>query len=45
MGQTPSTIFVVLLFPAIFIVCLLWGTRGHTSDEDNEDLSVIAKDH
>jgi hypothetical protein len=45
MDLTPSTIFVVILFPAIFAVCILWATHGHTSNADNEDLSVVAKDH
>jgi len=45
MGQTPSTFFVVLMFPAIFLICILWATHGHASDADNEDLSVVAKDH
>jgi hypothetical protein len=44
MGQTPATIFVVILFPLIFAVCILWATHGHTSDADNEDLSVMVKD-
>jgi hypothetical protein len=35
----------ILLFLAIFVVCLLWATRAHTSDADNEDLGVVAKDH
>jgi len=45
MGQTPSTIFVVLMFPLIFAICILWATHGHSSNADNEDLSVVAKDH
>jgi hypothetical protein len=45
MGPTPSTIFVVLVLPVIFAICILWATHGHTSDADNEDLSVVAKDH
>ena len=45
MEPTPSTIFVVLMFPLIFAVCILWATHGHTADADNEDLSVVAKDH
>ncbi len=45
MGQTPSTIFVILMFPVIFVLCILWATHGHTSNADNEDLSVTAKDH
>ena len=45
MGQTPSTIFVILMFPVIFVICILWATHGHTSNADNEDLSVTAKDH
>jgi hypothetical protein len=45
MVQTPSTIFVILMFPLIFLVCILWATHGHPSDADNEDLSVPGKDH
>jgi hypothetical protein len=45
MGQTPSTFFLVLMFSVIFVVCILWATHGHTSDADNEDLSVVARDH
>ena len=45
MGPTPGTIFLVLMFPLVFVVCMLWATRGHPSDADNEDLSVVAKDH
>lgn len=33
------------MLPAIFVVCMLWATHGHRSDADNEDLSVVAKDH
>jgi hypothetical protein len=44
MSQTPATIFAVLMFPLIFLVCILWATHGHTSNADNEDLSVVAKD-
>lgn len=45
MDLTPSTFYVVLMFPAIFAVCVLWATHGHTSNADNEDLSVVARDH
>ncbi|MFP5226237.1 MAG: hypothetical protein ACLGXA_01310 [Acidobacteriota bacterium] len=45
MGPTPSTIFVVLIMPLVFAFCILWATHGHTSNADNEDLSVVAKDH
>lgn len=45
MGATPSTIFIVIMFPLIFAVCVLWATHGHASNADNEDLSVVAKDH
>ncbi|HVT96782.1 MAG TPA: hypothetical protein VHE33_04695 [Acidobacteriaceae bacterium] len=45
MDVTPSTIFVVLMLPLIFAVCILWATHGHPSNADNEDLSVVAKDH
>lgn len=45
MTETPSTIGVLLLFLAIFVLCILWATKGHPADADNEDLSVVAKDH
>jgi len=45
MDVTPSTIYVVLMLPIIFAVCILWATHGHASNADNEDLSVVAKDH
>ena len=45
MGDALSTIGVMLLFLAIFVVCITWATHGHTSDADNEDLGVVAKDH
>jgi hypothetical protein len=35
----------ILLFLAIFVVCILWATHGHPSNADNEDLGVVAKDH
>jgi hypothetical protein len=35
----------ILLFLVIFAVCITWATHGHTSDADNEDLGVVAKDH
>jgi len=40
-----DTIGVILGFLVIFLACILWGTRGHPSNADNEDLSVVAKDH
>jgi len=43
--EVMSTIGVVALFLAVFGVCILWATHGHPSDADNEDLSVVAKDH
>lgn len=45
MADAPITIGLVLLFLAIFTVCILWATHGHTADANNEDLSVVAKDH
>lgn len=45
MISAPIEIFVILVFPAIFAVCILWATHGHPSDANNEDLSVVAKDH
>lgn len=35
----------IVLFLGIFAVCITWATHGHTSDADNEDLGVVAKDH
>jgi hypothetical protein len=45
MGDAPSTIAIVLVFLAVFFSCILWATRGHPADADNEDLGVVAKDH
>lgn len=45
MTDTPNTIGLLLLFPLIFLVCILWATHGHPADANNEDLSVVAKDH
>ncbi|HEX4005179.1 MAG TPA: hypothetical protein VHX60_03290 [Acidobacteriaceae bacterium] len=39
-----STPGLLLLFAIVFVVCLIWATHGHTSDADNEDLSVVSKD-
>jgi len=44
MIETPSTIGLVILFLAIFAGCILWATRGHPADADNEDLSVVVID-
>ncbi|HEX4036885.1 MAG TPA: hypothetical protein VHX37_02405 [Acidobacteriaceae bacterium] len=45
MTEVISTIGVVVLFLAVFGVCILWATHGHPGDADNEELSVVAKDH
>ncbi|HZZ39522.1 MAG TPA: hypothetical protein VFE06_10340 [Acidobacteriaceae bacterium] len=45
MDNAPSTIAILLGFLAVFVTCILWGTHGHPSDADNEDLGVVAKDH
>lgn len=45
MNEAPSTIAMVLVFLAVFVSCLVWATRGHPADADNEDLGVVAKDH
>jgi hypothetical protein len=45
MVEASSTIGVILLFIVVFAACILWATHGHTADADNEDLSVVAKDH
>lgn len=44
MTEVLSTIGVVVLFLAIFGVCVLWATHGHPGEADNEGLSVVAKD-
>ncbi len=36
---------IILAFLLIFLAGLLWATHGHPSDADNQDLSVVAKDH
>jgi hypothetical protein len=45
MNHFPIAIGAILLFAIIFILCILWATHGHPADADNEDLSVVAKDH
>lgn len=45
MDNAPSTIAILLAFLAVFVTCVLWATRGHPADADNEDLGVVAKDH
>lgn len=40
-----GTLGIILSLPAIFAVCLLWATHGHSSDAVNEDLGVVSKDH
>lgn len=45
MTDAPNTIIVLIVFPVIFALCILWATHGHPSDANNEDLSVVAKDH
>jgi hypothetical protein len=32
----PTTVGVILLFIVIFVVALLWATRGHTSSTDGQ---------
>ncbi|HEV2276909.1 MAG TPA: hypothetical protein VGS02_01965 [Acidobacteriaceae bacterium] len=36
---------IILSLLAIFGVCLLWATHGHTSDAENENLGVVSQDH
>lgn len=43
--SAPSTIGMILTLVAVFMGCLVWATRGHPADADNEDLGVVAKDH
>jgi len=45
MGEILATPGAILLFLAVFVGCLLWATRGHPADADNEDLGIVAKDH
>lgn len=45
MSDAPSTIGIILTFLAVFAGCILWATRGHPSNADNEDLGVVGKDH
>lgn len=45
MDSSSITLGVLLLFAVIFLICISWATRGHPADADNEDLSVVAKDH
>ncbi|HYK35565.1 hypothetical protein [Alloacidobacterium sp.] len=30
----PSTVGALILFAVVFVVAILWATRGHTSDAD-----------
>ena len=45
MEEFATTLGAILLFLGVFLGGLLWATHGHPSDADNEDLSVVAKDH
>ncbi len=45
MGDFGETLGAILLFLGTFLGCVVWATHGHPSDADNEDLSVVAKDH
>jgi hypothetical protein len=45
MNDAPSTIGIILAFLVVFVGCIVWATRGHPADADNEDLGVVAKDH
>ena len=45
MNDAPIAIGIILIFLAAFIGCIVWATRGHPSNADNEDLGVVAKDH
>ncbi len=40
MGGSPNTVGLILLFAAIFLVCILWATRGHTAEADSEEQDV-----
>ncbi|MGC2639549.1 MAG: hypothetical protein WA294_20365 [Acidobacteriaceae bacterium] len=37
MVGTPNTIGVLVLFIVVFLVCILWATRGHTATADPEE--------
>jgi hypothetical protein len=40
MTGSPNTVGLILLFALVFLVCLLWATRGHTADADSEEQDV-----
>jgi hypothetical protein len=40
MTGTPNTIGLLLLFVAIFLVCILWATHGHTGEAGPEEQDV-----
>lgn len=40
MSGTPNTVGLILLFVVIFLVCILWATRGHTAHADTEEQDV-----
>jgi hypothetical protein len=41
MDPTPSTLGVLLLLIAVFLVCILWATHGHTADADPEEEDIM----
>jgi hypothetical protein len=40
MSGTPNTLGLILLFFAVFLVCILWATHGHTAHADSEEQDV-----
>lgn len=45
MFSAPIEIIAILSLAVIFAGCILWATHAHPADANNEDLSVVAKDH
>jgi hypothetical protein len=45
MVADPNTIGLILLFAILFLSCILWATRGSTSDPDphEEDITIAGK--
>lgn len=40
MVADPNTIGLILLFAVLFLVCILWATRGHTAEADPEEEDI-----
>ncbi len=41
MVGTPNTWGLLLLFVAVFLVCILWATHGRTATADSEEEDVL----